>query len=345
MSPRSAAQPQNMRTVARRAGVSSATVSRVINGSSAVKKETADHVRRVIAEMKFIPNPSATTLKYNRSNTYGLIVPDLNNPFFPEFLLNLEEALVKNDQEVLVATTQWREAQLNSSVRRMLLRRVDGVVIMASEVETRSIEPILEHRIPIVTIDRRKAEPGCGDVCIDFESGMRAAVLHLKHLGHRRLGFIGGTDGLRTSQIRLRAFQRALQEADLSFNEQFVRAGNYRVDGGDAAMRALLGRADRPTAILTVNDLTAFGALRALHAYGIEIPTQMSVVGFDGIQLSDAVHPALTTVVVPLKEMAKKCLDALEKLKKNTGRRGPLFSVEGTLVVRGSTGSVSRSRS
>lgn len=345
MPPRNAAQSQNMRTVARRAGVSSATVSRVINGSAAVKTETADHVRKVIEELKFIPNPSATTLKYNRSNTYGLIVPDLNNPFFPEFLLNLEEALVKTDQEILVATTQSREAQLNSSVRRMLLRRVDGVVMMASEVDTRSIERILEHRIPIVTIDRRKAEPGCGDVCIDFESGMRAAVLHLKHLGHRRFGFIGGTEGLRTSQIRRRAFQNALQEAELPFNERFVQAGNYRVDGGDAAMRVLLGRADRPTAILTVNDLTAFGVLRALHAFGVEVPSQMSVVGFDGIQLSDAVQPALTTVVVPLKEMAKQCLDALEKLKKNVGRRGPLFSVEGTLVVRDSTGPAAKTRS
>lgn len=343
MPPRNAPQSQNMRTVARRAGVSSATVSRVINGSSAVKKDTADRVRKVIEEMKFIPNPSATTLKYNRSNTYGLIVPDLSNPFFPEFLLNLEEALVKNEQEILVATTQSREAQLNSSVRRMLLRRVDGVVLMASEVETRSIEPILEHRIPIVTIDRRKAEPGCGDVCIDFESGMRAAVLHLKDLGHRRLGFIGGTEGLKTSQIRFRAFQRAINEASLSFNDSFVRAGNYRVDGGDAAMRALLGRTERPTAILTVNDLTAFGALRALHAFGIGVPTQMSVVGFDGIQLSDAVQPALTTVVVPLKEMAKKCLDALERLKKNAGKRGPVLSVEGTLVVRDSTGPASKS--
>lgn len=345
MPPRNETQSQNMRTVARRAGVSSATVSRVINGSPAVKKETADHVRKVIEEMKFIPNPSATTLKYNRSNTYGLIVPDLNNPFFPEFLLNLEEALVENDQEILVASTQSREAQLNRSVRRMLLRRVDGVVMMASELDTRSIESILEHKIPIVTIDRRKADFGCGDVAIDFDSGMRAAVLHLKDLGHRRLGFIGGTDGLRTSQIRHRAFQRALQETGLPLNEQFVRAGNYRVDGGDAAMRSLLGRADRPTAVLTVNDLTAFGALRALHAFGLQVPTQMSVVGFDGIQLSDAVHPALTTVVVPLKEMARKCLDVLDKLKSNVGKRGPLLSVEGTLLVRDSTGPAPKVRS
>jgi LacI family transcriptional regulator len=128
-----------MRTVALRAGVSSATVSRVINSSSAVREETAQHVRRVIEDLKFIPNPIGTTLKYGRSSTFGLIVPDLTNPFYPEFILNFEEALVENDQELLLATTQSNELKLISSVRRMLMRRVDGVVLMASEYDTRSV--------------------------------------------------------------------------------------------------------------------------------------------------------------------------------------------------------------
>jgi LacI family transcriptional regulator len=331
-----------MRTVARLAGVSSATISRVINGSSTVRKETAERVREVIEQLKFIPNSSATTLKYNRSNTYGLIIPDLNNPFYPEFMLNFEEALVKNDQEILVATTQSHDEKLNHSVRRMLVRRVDGVVLMASEADTCSIEPILEHRIPIVTIDRRRTENGCADVAIAFEPGLRAAVLHLRQMGHRRIAFIGGTEGLRTSAIRLHAFEEALQHVGLSFDPKLVRAGNYRVDGGDVAVRSLLGLARRPTAIMTVNDLTAFGALRALHAFGIAVPEEMSVVGFDGILLSDAVHPPLTTVVVPLREMAKRCLQALEQVKKDVSRKGPMLSVEGTLLIRNSTGPAPR---
>lgn len=338
MSARPKQMTHNMRTVAKRAGVSSATVSRVINGSSLVKPETAERVKQVIAELKFIPNPSGTTLKYGRSNTYGLIVPDLTNPFFPEFLLDFEEVLVESEHEILVATTQSSELKLTNSVRRMLMRRVDGVVMMASEWDTRAIEPIFDHQIPLVTIDRRRAERGCADVAIDYEDGFRQAVLHLKQLGHRRIGFIGGTEGLTTSRIRLEAFQQALQHAGLTYRSRHIRAGDYRVAGGDAAMRSLLLDRNLPTAVLTVNDLTAFGVLRALHAVGMDVPSQISVVGSDGISLSDAVHPSLTTVSVSRREMAIRCLQSLASLKEDVARRGALLSVGANLVVRESSG-------
>lgn len=328
----------NMKTVARRAGVSSATVSRVINGSPLVRPETAERVNKIIAELRFIPNPSGTTLRYGRSNTYGLIVPDLTNPFFPEFLLNFEEVLVESDHEILVATTQSSQQKLTNSVRRMLMRRVDGVVMMASEFDTRTIEPIFDHQIPLVTIDRRHIERGCADVAINFEEGFREAVLHLRKLGHRRVGFIGGTEGLTTSHIRLEAFQQALQYAGLSYRPRHIRAGDYRVAGGEAAMRSLLQEHSLPTAVLTVNDLTAFGALRALHTCGVGVPAQISVVGFDGILLSDAVHPPLTTISVSRREMAVRCLQALAKLKEDVTRRGTMLSVGSSLVVRESSG-------
>jgi DNA-binding LacI/PurR family transcriptional regulator len=327
----------NMRIVAQQAGVSSATVSRVINGSAPVKEETAKRVRRILEELDFIPNPIATTLKYGRSNTYGVIVPDLTNPFFPEFLLNFEEVLVENDYELLVATTQSSEAKLMNSVRRMLMRQVDGVVLMASEVDTQAIEPLLDRKIPIVTIDRRRAPDGTGDVAIDFEDGYRQAVEHLHQLGHRRIGFIGGVEGIRTSEIRLKAFQKALQTAGLIYEPRYVRPGNYRVAGGDAAMRSLLHEAGRPTAVITANDLTAFGALRALHACGASVPSEMSVVGFDGIMLSDALYPPLTTIAVPPKDIAKACARALDHIKSKIASRGLRLNVRGSLLIRQST--------
>jgi LacI family transcriptional regulator len=330
--------PLNMRTVALRAGVSSATISRVINGSPSVKEETAQRVRRVIKELNFIPNPIGTTLKYGRSNTYGLIVPDLTNPFYPECILNFEEVLVENDQELLLATTQSSDPKLISSVRRMLMRHVDGVVLMASEYDTRSVEPLFDHKIPIVTVDRRRAQPGAGDVAIDFEDGYRQAVLHLRDLGHRRIGFIGGMEGIRTSQIRLEAFQQALRHAGLAYNPKFTRHGDYRVAGGDAAMRSLLEGPRRPTAVMTSNDLTAFGALRALHALGVDAPSQMSVVGFDGILLGDTMYPPLTTIRVSPRDLTLACMKALDHSKANIAKRGLLLSVGGKLLVRESTG-------
>lgn len=328
-----------MRTVALQAGVSSATVSRVINGSSAVKEETAQQVRRVIEDLNFIPNPIGTTLKYGRSNTYGLIVPDLTNPFYPEFILSFEEVLVDYDQELLLATTQSSEPKLISSVRRMLMRRVDGVVLMASEYDTRSVEPLVDHKIPIVTVDRRRAQVGAGDVAINFEDGYRQAVLHLRELGHRRIGFIGGSEGIRTSQIRLEAFQQALRHAGLTYSPKFTRYGDYRVAGGDAAMRSLLKEPRRPTAVMTSNDLTAFGVLRALHALGVNAPAQMSVVGFDGILMGDAMYPPLTTIYVSPRDMALACIKALYHSKANITKRGLLLAVGSKLLLRESTAS------
>lgn len=332
----------NMRTVAERAGVSTATVSRVLNGSPAVKQKTADQVRRVLDELNFIPNPIATTLKHGRSNTYGVIIPDLTNPFYSEFLLSFEEALLENDQELLLATTQSSDHKLISSVRRMLMRRVDGVVLMASEYDTRLIEPLFEHNIPIVTVDRGLARSGSADVAIDFVDGYKQAMVHLYELGHRRIGFIGGMLGIRTSQTRLEAFQAALRHVDLPYDAECTRCGDYRVAGGDAAMRSLLKSPKPPTAILTVNDLTAFGTLRALHAGGISVPSQISVAGFDGIMLGDAVHPSLTTVAISPRSMVDACMKALDYAKTNTTKRGMLLSVRGSLIVRESTGPAPR---
>jgi len=337
MKPASERPRLNMRTIALRAGVSSATVSRVINGSPAVKEETAQHVRRILDKLHFIPNPIATTLKYGRSNTYGLIVPDLTNPFYPEFILSFETVLIENDHELLLATTQSSEPKLISSVRRMLMRRVDGVVLMASEFDTRTIEPLFEHNIPIVTTDRRRVQEGAGDVAIDFEGGYRQAVLHLRELGHKRIGFIGGMEGIRTSQIRLNAFQKALQAEGLTYFPNLTRYGDYRVAGGDAAMRSLLKERRRPTAIMTANDLTAFGVLHALHANGVGVPSQISVVGFDGILLGEAIYPPLTTVSISPRDMAEACIKSLNHSKANVNKSGLLLTVGGSLLVREST--------
>lgn len=336
----------NMRAVALHAGVSSATVSRVINGSAAVTEETADRVRKALEELNFIPNPIATALKYGRSKTYGVIVPDLTNPFYAEFLVQFEDVLVEIDHELLMATTQSNDSKLISSVRRMLIRRVDGVVLMASELDTQAIEPLLVHRIPIVTIDRRRVQDGTGDVAIDFEDAYLKAVVHLHELGHTRIGFIGGNEGIVTSEIRLAAFQRALQQVSLPYHKSLAGYGNYRVSGGNAAMQRLLKAKPRPTAIVTANDLTAIGAMQALHMMGVGVPGEISIVGFDGIQFGTALYPPLTSIAISQRDLAQTCVRALDYLKADVARRGLSLMVRGSLVVRGSTAAPSdRNRS
>ena len=335
----------DMRDIAKLAGVSSATVSRVINGSSLVRPETIERVRKVIEEVKFFPNNSATTLKYGRSGTYGLIIPDITNPFFPEFIKCFEAIVVENDKEMLMATTDFHSGRMQQSIRRMLVRKVDGVALLASEIETEPFEDLIQNRVPLVTMDRGHTANGLSDVAINNKSGMDQALRHLKEFRHKKIGYIGGSAGLTISDHRVEAFIRALKRIDIVPRPEFIKVGNYRITGGVAAITELLSLEDRPTAVLAANDLTAIGAMRAAMKMGFSIPDDVSIIGFDDIEMSDIVHPPLTTLRLPRFELAKAFFDALEHLKNNPHAQGEQYNVKTTLVVRESTGSAPKRRS
>ena len=330
----------DMRGIAKLAGVSSATVSRVINGSSLVRPETVERVRKVIEEVKFFPNNSATTLKYGRSDTYGVVIPDITNPFFPEFIKSFEGLLVGNDKDMLMATTEFDSGRMQQCIRRMLMRKVDGVALLASEIETESFEDLIHNRVPLVTLDRGHVGKGLSDVSINNESGMDQALLHLKKLNHKKIGYIGGIEGLTISDHRVDAFMRALKRVGLVPRPEFIKVGNYRITGGISAMNELLSLKDRPTAVLTANDLTAIGGMRAAMTLGISVPGDLSIIGFDDIELSNIIHPALTTLRLSRQELATVFFDALEQLKSNPHSKGKQYSVKTSLVVRESTGPV-----
>jgi DNA-binding LacI/PurR family transcriptional regulator len=333
----------DMRGIAKLAGVSSATVSRVINKSATVRPETAERIQRVIAELKFFPNSSATTLKHGKSSTYGLIIPDITNPFFPELIRSFEKILVENNREMLMATTDFHPSRIQQSIRRMLVRKVDGVALIASEIETEPIESLIHNRVPLVTMDRRITGPGLSDVMINNTSGMDQAIKHLKDLGHTEIGYIGGMIGPTISDHRAHAFIKALKKHGLKVNPEFTRTGNYRIPGGEAAMNELLQFPLRPTAILTANDLTAIGALRAIHRYGLTVPGDFSVIGFDDIELSDILHPPLTTLRLSRQEFAEIFFNALEAMRAHPHADGRQYSIKTSLTIRESTGPVKMS--
>jgi DNA-binding LacI/PurR family transcriptional regulator len=330
----------DMRDIAKLAGVSSATVSRVINGSNSVKPSTAERVRRVIEERKFFPNSSATTLKQGKSSTYGLIIPDITNPFFPEFIRCFEEILVHNSRDMLMSTTEFHPSRTQQSIRRMLIRKVDGVALLASEIETEPIEALIHNRVPLVTMDRRFVAPGLSDVLVNYSGGMDQAVGHLKQLGHRRIAYIGGSSGPTTSDYRGKTFIRAMKKQDLKVDPALIRVGTYRIAGGEAAMRELLSLPERPTAIMTANDLTAIGALRAIEREGYSVPENFSLIGFDDIELADILSPPLTTLRVSRPELARLFFDALESARNDPNAMGKQYAIQTSLVVRKSTGRV-----
>lgn len=332
----------DMRELAKLAGVSSATVSRVINGSDLVRPATAEKVRRVIDELKFVPNGSATTLKQGRSSSYGLIIPDITNPFFPEFIRSFESILVGKKQDMLMATTDLHASRMQQTIHRMLVRQVEGVALLASEIETGPIETLIRNRVPLVTMDRRLVGPGLSDVSVHYQSGMAQTIEHLAKLGHKNIAYVGASAGLTISDHREQAFRKAVQKAGLKVNPQFIRPGNYRISGGETAMLELLHLPERPTAIVGANDLTAIGALRVLHRENLSVPGDISIVGFDDIELCDMFFPPLSTMRLPRHELAETFVTALESAAQDPHAVGKQYSVKTSLVVRSSTGPVKK---
>lgn len=330
-------KPTTMRDVARHAGVSLATVSRALDGSSLVSKETSLLVQRAVESLDFVPNISARTLKYGQSQALGVIIPDLTNPFFSEFLREFGILAAASGQVILLANAEAGASGAQNSVRQMLMRRVDGVVVMPSFDELDPYQQLSLRKIPTVAIDSRRTGPYFSDVSIQHEEGMLQAVLYLKALGHHRIAFIAGQEGIFISSLRLDAFRNAMRQHALVVKNEYIRTGNYRIDAGDREMRSLLSLPERPTAVITINDMTAMGALRAAREMSVSVPEELSVIGFDGIALDEVVYPALSTMSVSRLQLARNCHTALEELKVSP-INGKQFRVPVELICRQSTG-------
>ncbi len=269
----------NIQEVARRAAVSTATVSRTINGSNKVAPRTAERVRRAIEALNYYPNTNARALGSGRSRMYGLIISDITNPFFPELVKSFEDVAVKHGLEVIVANTGYSSERTEICVQRMLERKVDGVAVMTSEMDDHLIERLQRRQIPIVFLDTGTPGAGISNIAIDYPAGVDQAVAHLVSLGHTRIGFISGPMELASARTRREAFLTALKRAQVIPETSLIEMGNHRIDGGRAAMERLLNRPELPTAVMASNDLTAIGAIGAIHQHGLSVPNDISVVG------------------------------------------------------------------
>lgn len=336
----------NITSVAKRARVSTATVSRVINGTANVSPETAERVREAIEALNFYPDTNARALGSGRSGLYGLIISDITNPYFPELVKAFEDIAVEHGQDVLIANTDYDPKRTEDCVIRMLQRKVDGVAIMTSEVEERLIESFGQRQIPTIFMDTVTGVPSVSTVSVDYSGGVSQAMQYLFQLGHRDIGFISGPLALGSAQARADAFQTALRDHGITIRRGWLQESDHRVEGGHHAMMRILESGSLPTAILGSNDLTAIGAMGAIHEKGLNIPDDISVVGFDDIELSAYTSPALTTLHVPRRELASTAFRALFRGREeiaDRGRRRHKHVIKTRLIVRQSTGE-SRSR-
>jgi LacI family transcriptional regulator len=327
----------NISEVARRAKVSTATVSRTINGSDMVTPETAEKVKRVIRAMGYHPDTNARALASGKSRLLGLIISDIANPFFPELVKSFEEMGLRNGLEVLVANTSYDPERMSHCVRRLMERKVDGVAVMTSEMDKHLISQMMKRRIPMVFLDTGSVRDVVSNLRVDYGMGIREAVNHLFQLGHKRIGFISGPSDLRSAVTRRSAFLKWFEHYGLLLDEKLIESGNHKIDGGDAAMRRLLALSPRPTAVVTSNDMTAFGALRAIYNAELRVPQDISVVGFDDIELCQVTQPPLTTIRLSRSELGEKAFEALFTIIRGTSKTGHEYRVDTRLVVRDST--------
>ena len=334
-----------IKAVADRAQVSTATVSRVMNGTATVSPDTAERVQMAIKALNFYPDTNARALGSGRSNLFGLIISDITNPFFPELVKAFEDIAVSHRQDVLIGNTNYDQGRMQICVQRMLQRRVDGVAIMTSEMDDKLVEDFSRREIPLVFLDAATAGPGVSSVQIDYSAGIDEAVEHLIAFGHRRIAFISGPLRLQSAQMRYKAFVESAVHDHLDSDSRLMAEGNHKVDGGHDAMARILSSGVAPTAVMASNDLTAMGAISAIAEAGLRVPNDISVIGYDDIQLSAFTMPPLTTVSLPRADIATAAFRALWTAISSTGQKpvtGTNCLVTPRLVVRGSTGPVKR---
>jgi LacI family transcriptional regulator len=301
----------NIHDVAKRARVSIATVSRVVNHISSVDEELAKRVWKAVEEVGYVPNTQARALVSGRSHTLGLIVSDITNPFFPEIVKEFENLAVPQGYEVMIGSTNYDPARTESLIRRMLQRSVDGVAVMTFGVEEQLVEQLVQHQFPLVFVDAGPELTNIRVLKVNYGDGIREAVQHLAALGHRQIAFISGPLRMRTAVTRRDAFRKSMAELGLEVSATAIIEGDHTMEGGKTAMEKLIGLSELPTAVICSNDLTAIGVLHALDETTHKVPKDISVVGFDDIHLSQFVLPPLTTVQMSCQDLAAAAVEAL----------------------------------
>ncbi|MEE8333551.1 MAG: LacI family DNA-binding transcriptional regulator [Alphaproteobacteria bacterium] len=329
-----------LRDIARRVGVHTSTVSRVLNPATRYKVSSAvaERVTDAARTLGYRPNPLAYGLRTNRSMTVGVVVPDLTNPIFPPIIRGIEDTLVDAGYTAILANSDNDITRERSIVETMRARHIDGLILATADRHAPVVEGCLEDGVPLVLIHRAADLPGVSTVTADDNLGMELLIRHLFSLGHRRIGHIAGPLNYSTGKNRYEGFQRALRahgiEPALELIEQ---CETYSDVEGKHATEILLDRNPSPTAIVAANDIIAIGCYDALRERGIDCPTEISITGYNDIRFADKLSPGLTTVRIPqFQAGAHAAAILLERLRDEAAPARSQLMLP-TLVVRGST--------
>ena len=322
--------------VAKAAGVSTATVSNVLNKTGKVGRRTHKHVLSTVKRLGYFPNVHARHLASRDSRTLGIIVSDIENPFFPEVIKSFETRARQLGYDAILSDTNYDPRRTREAAERMMEHNVRGVAILTSEISLRLIHELARRRIAVTFLDLAPARGYMSNLRIDYFSGVQQIVQYLYKNGHRRIAFVAGRPRLKSNNARLEGYEKCMR--DLGLEPGPIIRGDLRFEGGYSAGLALAKNSPRPTAVMAVNDLTAVGVIKGLLKAGCRVPQDISVTGFDKTRLAEYSNPSITTVDVHRDRLGKMAADALHELSRSADPHGREYRIPAELILGDSSG-------
>ena len=325
-----------IRDVAKAAHVSTATVSNVLNETGKVGTNARRRVLTAVKKLGYIPDVHARRLASNERRTLGIIVSDIENPFFPEVIKSFEIRARELGYDAILSDTNYDPRRTRLAAERMMEHKVRGVAVMTSEMSPRLIGELARRKIAVTFLDLAPARGYTSNLRIDYFSGIEQIVAYLADHGHRRIAFVAGRDQLKSNVSRLQAYEKCMRDRGLTPGP--ILPGDLRFEGGLAAGLSLAEHPSRPTAVMAINDLTAIGVIKGLLQAGCRVPEDISVTGFDKTRLAEYSNPSLTTVDIHRESLGQIAADALHELSRSANPHGKEYPIPAELVVGRSSG-------
>jgi len=329
-----------IKDIAKKAGVSTATVSKVMNGYDDIGEKTKAKVQRIIKENNYRPNANAQSLRTKKSFLVGLFFKDhqdsgLKHPFFRGIISGLEDTLIKNNYDMILFAANWEDQF--SYLDKCQFRNVDGAILMGVPKNDSKIPELLEAEIPSVFIDLDVEDKKASYIISDNVNGARQAVRHLSELGHNKIAIITGESITIPTKMRLKGFKEEMKKQNNPVKKEWIVESCYSVDCGYNGMQQLLSLEEQPTAVFCQGDEIAVGAIKAVKKAGLKVPDDFSIVGFDDIEISQYLNPALTTIRQKKEKMGAEAAEMILTMINNPDKKVEHKIIDTEFVLRNST--------
>lgn len=331
-----------IKDVAKHACVSTSTVSHVLNKTRFVSEDISERVMIAVSELNYAPSALARSLKVNHTKTFGMLVTTSTNPFFGEVVKGVERRCYEMGYNLILCNTEGDAKRVHSSLDTLLQKRVDGLLLMCTEIESQVLELFSRYQaVPTVVMDWGLIDFPSDKIQDNSHHGGYLATKHLIEQGHKEIGCLTGPLNKLQAQQRLSGFVQAMEESGLNINKQWIASGDFECEGGETAFNEIHSRGQLPTALFVSNDMMAMGVINCASKKGISVPNDLSIVGYDDIKMAKYITPSLTTIHQPKQRLGQQAVDSLLKKIQTKSQTNHVIQLEPTLMVRDSVKTLS----